>query len=223
MNQSQLPVPPAPPSPDVAVFTGGQPIDALQLQLRELASAKQGLEGARTALQLEQQLDVTRTALQAEHGQVRAKSAEQYQREGQIAQFDQRIATLDQLMANLQSSPAPDPWQLIGAPPPYVSERALPKDIFVLSGIFIVCVCLPLALAVALRIMKRGVAKVAAFPSDLADRLGRIETAIESTAIEVERIGEGQRYLTRVLGDRKAEELLERPRPVAPYRVITPH
>ncbi|MDB4891645.1 MAG: hypothetical protein JWL61_3500 [Gemmatimonadetes bacterium] len=210
MNQSQLPVPPAPPSPDVAVFVGGQPVDALQAQLRELTEARQGLETARSALQ-------------AQLGQLRAKSTEHFQREAQIAQFDQRIATLDQVIANVQSSPPPDPWQLLGTPPPYVSERALPKDIFVLSGIFIVCVCLPLALAVALRIMKRGVAKVAAFPSDLADRLGRIETAIESTAIEVERIGEGQRYLTRVLGDRRAEELLERPKPVAPYRIITPH
>ena len=48
-------------------------------------------------------------------------------------------------------------------------------------------------------------------------------TALDAIAEEVERIGEGQRYLTRVLGDRKPEDLLERPRPAAPYKTITPH
>ena len=33
-------------------------------------------------------------------------------------------------------------------------------------------------------------------------RLDRIEQAVESIAVEVERIGEGQRFLTRVAGDR---------------------
>jgi hypothetical protein len=49
-----------------------------------------------------------------------------------------------------------------------------------------VCVLLPLAVAVSLRIMRRGVAKVASLPSDIAERLGRMESAIEATAIEVE-------------------------------------
>lgn len=34
------------------------------------------------------------------------------------------------------------------------------------------------------------------------ERLERLEQAVESIAIEVERVGEGQRYLTRVLEDR---------------------
>jgi hypothetical protein len=43
-------------------------------------------------------------------------------------------------------------------------------------------------------------------PSDIAERLERIERAVETTAIEVERIGEGQRFLTRALGERSAAE-----------------
>ena len=38
-------------------------------------------------------------------------------------------------------------------------------------------------------------------PAELAERLERIERAVETTAIEVERIGEGQRFLTRALGE----------------------
>ena len=35
-----------------------------------------------------------------------------------------------------------------------------------------------------------------------AERLERLEQAVEAIAIEVERVGEGQRYLTRVLENR---------------------
>jgi hypothetical protein len=34
------------------------------------------------------------------------------------------------------------------------------------------------------------------------DRLDRLEQAVEAIALEVERVGEGQRYLTRVLENR---------------------
>ena len=34
------------------------------------------------------------------------------------------------------------------------------------------------------------------------ERLERLEQAVEAIAIEVERVGEGQRYLTRVLENR---------------------
>ena len=37
---------------------------------------------------------------------------------------------------------------------------------------------------------------------ELAERLTRIETAVDSTALEVERISEGQRFTTRLLAER---------------------
>ena len=53
----------------------------------------------------------------------------------------------------------------------------------------------------------------------LEDRLTRIEQIVESTAIEVERVAEGQRFTTKVLVERSGE--LPQPRPSG--RVITPH
>jgi hypothetical protein len=38
--------------------------------------------------------------------------------------------------------------------------------------------------------------------SDLDAALARLEVALDAIAVEVERIGEGQRYLTRMLADR---------------------
>jgi hypothetical protein len=57
-----------------------------------------------------------------------------------------------------------------------------------------------LARAIARRIEGKGRASPA-LSSDAAMRMERMERAIESVAIEVERISEGQRYLTRVLAD----------------------
>lgn len=54
----------------------------------------------------------------------------------------------------------------------------------------------------------------------LEERLARIEAAVESTAIEVERIGEGQRFTTRLLQERGLPGNAA-PRPAE--KSITPH
>ena len=60
----------------------------------------------------------------------------------------------------------------------------------------------PLARAFARRI-ERGVPdRTPALPPDATARLERMENAIESIAIEVERLAEGQRFTTRLLADR---------------------
>ena len=51
-------------------------------------------------------------------------------------------------------------------------------------------------------------------------RLARLEQAVESIAIEVERISEGQRFVARILGDRP-QPLLDSS--VASSRADTPH
>jgi len=69
----------------------------------------------------------------------------------------------------------------------------------------VICVGLPLARAHAKR-MERGVdPKV--LPNDLTDRLTRMEQAIDSMAVEIERISEGQRFTTKLLSERAAEAL----------------
>jgi hypothetical protein len=54
---------------------------------------------------------------------------------------------------------------------------------------------------------------------ELGQRLERIESAVESTAIEVERIAEGNRFMAKLLADRAAPAQLV----IRPERVITPH
>ncbi|MFL5595466.1 MAG: hypothetical protein ACJ785_12780, partial [Gemmatimonadaceae bacterium] len=73
-----------------------------------------------------------------------------------------------------------------------------PEEAFVLGGIFMIVVLLPLSVALARRIWRRSAAVVTSLPREIVERLTRMEHALEATAVEVERIGEGQRFLTRL-------------------------
>ena len=56
-------------------------------------------------------------------------------------------------------------------------------------------------------LVNRGTARqIAAPPRDTTDRLARIEAAVESMSVEVERISEGQRFVTKVLSERSSAQ-----------------
>jgi hypothetical protein len=59
---------------------------------------------------------------------------------------------------------------------------------------------IPLVRAYSRRVDKRSVPSV---PSEVQQRLERMEHAIDSIAVEVERISEGQRFTTKLLAERK--------------------
>ena len=59
----------------------------------------------------------------------------------------------------------------------------------------------PLVIAWARRIWRRS-APPAALPTELGDRIGAMERSVDAIAVEMERIGEGQRFVTRLLAER---------------------
>jgi hypothetical protein len=56
---------------------------------------------------------------------------------------------------------------------------------------------------------------------DIEARLERIEQAVDTIAIEMERIGEGQRFVTKLLAERPSPQQLAEAK--AQQRTITPH
>lgn len=54
-------------------------------------------------------------------------------------------------------------------------------------------------------------------------RLERIERALEAIVIEIERLGEGQLFTTRLLAEHERLQQASAPPPASPFRVITPH
>lgn len=72
---------------------------------------------------------------------------------------------------------------------------------FAFSALFVGAKLLtPLVRAFAKRVEARG--QPAGISADVGARLERMEQAIDSVAIEVERISEGQRFATRLLSER---------------------
>ncbi|MEP7380774.1 MAG: hypothetical protein ABI910_03765, partial [Gemmatimonadota bacterium] len=70
----------------------------------------------------------------------------------------------------------------------------------------------PSSLAIARRIWRRAShgATPAAVSREMDERLSRLEQAMDAVAVEVERVGEGQRYVTRILGAGAAQPISAR-------------
>lgn len=85
-------------------------------------------------------------------------------------------------------------------------------------------VCGTTAFVASLRFLQRYLElrherSLRAAPDGLSERIERLETLLESTAVEVERIGEANRFVAKVVAERAGL-----PNPSSkPERVITPH
>jgi hypothetical protein len=76
-------------------------------------------------------------------------------------------------------------------------------------AIVITVLGLPLVRVLARRLDRRETASPSL--AKIEERLGRLEAGIDSIAIEVERISEGQRFTTKLLADRSGESAASRP------------
>ena len=80
-----------------------------------------------------------------------------------------------------------------------IPGELIPIVLFIMMGV--TAIGWPIARAIA-RKMDR-VAVQPKIPLELQGRLERMEQAIDSIAVEVERISEGQRFTTKLLSDRQ--------------------
>ena len=87
------------------------------------------------------------------------------------------------------------------ADPPSTDRLMLEPEVIIVPAVFL----FP-TVAVVIRMLLRHKEKMASLgqlpPLEIETRLARVEQAVEAIAIEVERVGEGQRFLTKVLTDR---------------------
>jgi len=134
------------------------------------------------------------------------------------AQIDELQTERDLSRAFSLQGPPSTPIAITAPADPFLG----PKEIMTIgSGIFILA--LPLVLVLARRLWVRGVPRTAV-DLENSPRLQRIEQAIESIAVEVERIGEAQRFTTKLLAERHgdaSQHVLVQPR--REPGTITPH
>jgi hypothetical protein len=198
-------------------------------QLTELRARAKDLELRRKSSDLIQQ--------QIRQERDHAPASERFQWEKRLSEAHMDLvnvtAQLDathQQIRELQSATQPVVLGQPPAPPQNVAVIAQPapesfprpQD---LSTIYVggVVLLLPLVLALSRRLWVRGIRREA-LDLENSPRLQRIEQAVESIAIEVERIGEAQRFTTKLIAERQLDAA---PRiPVQPRRepgTITPH
>jgi hypothetical protein len=200
----KTPTPPTPPPPPGGTFVvrsgdlapAGAPMS--RQELAALQSRRSELNG-----QLE---GAVRQRRQISGELRRADGTDKAGLESRLTVVDARITRLegelDQVNEQIASTAATRAMALV--PPrdagPNFRGNIRPEPILFA---FIFFVMGPIALSISRLIWKRGSMRTQpVVASDSSQRLERMEQAIDSIAIEVERVSEGQRFVTRLLSER---------------------
>jgi hypothetical protein len=153
----------------------GDQWDALRGQRRDLAQAAR--DGNRNAADVE--------GLET---RLRAMDERLLNLEKEISAADARVATASGV-----------PGAVIKEPPQ--PERVDWEEIMGIGATISFALLFPFAIAWSRRIWRRGAQTTVVVPPEVNARMQAMEDAIESVAVEVERIGEGQRFMTQALSD----------------------
>jgi prefoldin subunit 5 len=193
--QNQAPNVSVPPGTPVVVgpniSTPNAVYKAFNAARKELGNQLDQLEEKRNSLQGELRegnlpAGISRAGVETRIGEI----------DKQIADIDKAIAAADKNVVTAAAVPG-----AVLPERPQNTRNGPPEGVFIVSSLFIVVVLLPISIAIAKRIWRRGAAAVTAFPQELTERLDRLDQSVDSIAIEVERIGEGQRFVTRVMSE----------------------
>ena len=164
----------------------------LQSQMGELRIQQQGLQaqwdGLYEQLQKMSESNPARPGVQQAWADVGVQLAKV---KGDIAHTEARISQVQGGWTGWTSEPPP--------PPP---SRGPDPDLIVGGSIAVaMALVLPISLAWARRIF-RGRPQPAAASPDQTMRFERMENAIDAMSIEIERVLEGQRFVTKILAER---------------------
>ena len=164
-------------------------IEALKVRREELSNQLQSVDGRRGRLmsQLKQATDPT-----------------------VIKGLEERIALLDGRQLQLESDIQATGQALTSQEAGLLASSSVPvfgglrqNQVMTLSVLSIIFVLFPLAIGVARAMMKRSArpGPPAAVFTETAQRLERLESAVDAIAIEIERVSEGQRFVTKLLSE----------------------
>ena len=199
-HQGKAPAPPTPPTPGV----GGT--DAISYTIT-VPSTPQDIEAIRERRgELSDQL-ISATGRRGEIAEELA-TADARSRPG----LEQRLAVLDNRIIQLESDIAETGRQLTSAPAGLIATSEAPFTEFIrpdvvekVSVMFTLFVLAPLAISIAWAIFKRTMnpSRQRSEVSDGGERLRRLENSVDAIAVEIERVSEGQRFVTRLLSEPK--------------------
>jgi hypothetical protein len=210
LDQTPPAVPAAPSAPQPPAIPGNVTFSTGELTGRPMTQADVDALKARRN-ELKGQLDAA-VGRRNETARSLSKSEDGVAKTG----IEQRLSVLDQRIVQIEQDIATNGRQLALAPGALVasseqdgsagSQRYGPFSSGQLTAISIVSIVMiwaPLAFAGARVMLKRwAVAKPAPQLLENADRIARMEESIDAIAIEIERISEGQRFVTQLMAKR---------------------
>ena len=126
--------------------------------------------------------------------------------ERQITDIDAQIAALDKSIAAANERVAATALVPGAVVEPPLNDGPSERT-YILGGFLMVIVFFPLIVARAVRSVRRPSATVATLPPEMLERFARLDQAVDAMAVEIERIGEGQRFVTRLMSERSAPAL----------------
>lgn len=201
------PTPPQPPSlPNIEIPTEGGKI-SISVPGNASASAVYDAQvAARKEVQRQlERVQETRNDVASWLKNQDITAADRAGLETRLKETDARISDLEKQLAQADAAvtkAAAVPGASVEKPPtprqPQYDETAA-----IIGSCLTIFVFAPIAIAYARRIWKRGATVIAPVPKEVTERLEAMGQAVESIALEVERIGEGQRFITKVMGERQ--------------------
>lgn len=183
-----------PPGPATAA-QGTTTLDALRVQFADVTAQLRGLRAQ--AAVMERQIRIGRMDPGARAELIANKAGV----DAQIAKLEAEAANLQGQIQARQGTTEQPPFN----PPPSQNRQPDPDMVVGVSFVLAMCFVLPISIAIAKRVW-RGKPQAAPAPKndDIAPRLDRLEHAVDAIAIEIERIAEGQRFVTKIMAERPA-------------------
>ncbi len=197
--EAQLPPAPPPAAPAIPGVTTvssrvltSQDVAALRARGKELSDQLSSVIDRRRSIidRLKNTTDADRVGLEQRLGVLDARVVSL---ESEITENGKQLASLEASRVGVASQPPPTKQSV---------EDKMADNMVPIFVVFTLFVLTPIALSISRYLWKRGSApRQAPANPENAQRLERMEQAIDSIAIEIERVSEGQRFVTRLLAE----------------------
>lgn len=152
-------------------------------------------------------LEGTRESVAAQLRNPMVEGVDRQGLEHQITDIDAQIASIDKAIAAANERVAATALVPGAVVEPPILHDGPSERTYILGGVLMVIVFFPLIVARAVRSVRRGPATMATLPPEMLERFARLDQAVDAMAVEIERIGEGQRFVTRLMSERAVPSL----------------
>jgi hypothetical protein len=181
--------------PPPATQIGNDPAanyQALRNQREVLGNQRQNLEQRRDEMRQEwEQMSSSNPAKDGLGKRIQGVDARLVDLEGQLAKSDAAVAQA-----------AGVPGAITQEPPPPPRTDPDPELIVGLTFVVAMVFAVPMSIAYARRVWRRSAKTEVTLPPQMIERMESMERGMEAVALEVERIGESQRFLTQTMTER---------------------